>query len=304
MEKIDDKIERELWGDKDCEWVYREAVGRSGGLISIWNTKVFVKTSSWHLGGMLDENVDMVIITVYAPCSIPEKEQLWEAINIVVEQYNDRKLCVVGDFNSIREVNERVGRREEVNHRDINLFEDFISLSGLIELPLRGRRYTWYRPDGTCKSKLDRMLANVDWLSWRPDLKLKGLGRSVSDHCPLILVHSITDWAPKPFNFFNGWLVHPDFRNLCISELDKYNISGWKSYSLSIKLKRLKLVLKQWSRNTFSSLNNMIEKQKEEIKGLDKFDDVFGLWEEEIIERNCTTSKLRRNMIWKETFLF
>ncbi|KAL8507818.1 hypothetical protein ACS0TY_018376 [Phlomoides rotata] len=137
MEKIDIRLGRELWGDKDCEWVYREAEGRSGGLISIWNTKVFSKTSSWHVSGMLvvngrwiDGDVDMVIINVYAPCSILEKEQLLEAIKFVVEQYDDRKICVVGDFNSIIEVNERFGRWEKVNHRDINLFEDFISRVG------------------------------------------------------------------------------------------------------------------------------------------------------------------------------
>ncbi|KAL8503591.1 hypothetical protein ACS0TY_022358 [Phlomoides rotata] len=116
MEKIEDRIGGEIWGDKDYEWVYRKSEGRSGGLILIWNTKVFSKTSSWHLKGMLvangrwvDEDADMVIINVYALCSVLEKEQLCEAIKIIVEQYEDRKICVVGDFNSIREENDRVG---------------------------------------------------------------------------------------------------------------------------------------------------------------------------------------------------
>ncbi|KAL8555514.1 hypothetical protein ACS0TY_003357 [Phlomoides rotata] len=180
------------------------------------------------------------------------------------ERRDPRKICVVGDFNSIRETNERVGRGAEVNHRDISLFDDFISSSGLFDLPLRGRRYTWYRSDGTCKSKLDRMMVNTEWLKWRPDVMLKGLGRSVSDHCPLIMVQSITDWGLKPFKFFNSWFAHPEFRNLCISEWESYHVPGWKSYSLSMKLKR----------------------------------------DEEIIQRNRTTAELRRHMIWRESFLF
>ncbi|KAL8547386.1 hypothetical protein ACS0TY_006928 [Phlomoides rotata] len=111
LEKFDVKLGRSLWGNNDCEWAYREAVGR---------------ISSWHINGMLvvngrwiDGNVKVVIINVYAPCSIPEKQLLWEAINIVVEQSNDRKICVVGDFNSIREANKRVVRR-------IHLFEWFV----------------------------------------------------------------------------------------------------------------------------------------------------------------------------------
>ncbi|KAL8506456.1 hypothetical protein ACS0TY_017376 [Phlomoides rotata] len=71
-----------------------------------------------------------------------------------------------------------------------------------------------------------------------------------------------------------------------------------------MKMKRLKLVLKQWSRNTFGSLHNLIENQKENIERLDKFDDVFGIEDEEIIERNRITAELRRNLIWKESFLF
>ncbi|KAL8520542.1 hypothetical protein ACS0TY_011171 [Phlomoides rotata] len=102
-------------------------------------------TSSWHMKGMLivngrwvDESIDMLIINVYAPCSFLEKEQLWEAIKTVVEQYDERKICMVGDFNSIREETERIGRRVDIDHRNINLYEDFISSSGLMELPLRG----------------------------------------------------------------------------------------------------------------------------------------------------------------------
>ncbi|KAL8546335.1 hypothetical protein ACS0TY_006158 [Phlomoides rotata] len=193
-----DRIGRALWGEKKWDWAYRESEGRSGGLVSIWNTKVFSKTSSWHINGMLvvngrwvEDGTYLVIINVYAPCSFREKEQLWEAIKILVDQYEDRKICVVGDFNSIRVESERIGRTVEVDHRDINLFEEFISSSGLIDLPLRGRRFTWYKLDGTCKSRLDRILVNMEWLNWQPDLKLKGLGRTVSDHCPLILVHAI-----------------------------------------------------------------------------------------------------------------
>ncbi|KAL8463104.1 hypothetical protein ACS0TY_033938 [Phlomoides rotata] len=48
LEYVDDRIGFEIWPGKEFEWAWREAEGRSGGLISIWNMKVFVKTSSWH----------------------------------------------------------------------------------------------------------------------------------------------------------------------------------------------------------------------------------------------------------------
>ncbi|KAL8502931.1 hypothetical protein ACS0TY_021887 [Phlomoides rotata] len=53
MVKLDNKLGKELWSDNDFEWAGREVEGRSGGLISIWNIKVFSKTSSWHSRGCL-----------------------------------------------------------------------------------------------------------------------------------------------------------------------------------------------------------------------------------------------------------
>ncbi|KAL8483511.1 hypothetical protein ACS0TY_026268 [Phlomoides rotata] len=101
--------------------------------------------------------------------------------------------------------------REKGDRRDISLFDDFITQSTLIELPLVDRSYTWYRADESCKSKLDRMLVNDSWLEKWTDLVLKGLGKSISGHCPILLESSKKDWGPKPFKFFNCWITNAEF---------------------------------------------------------------------------------------------
>ncbi|KAL8485829.1 hypothetical protein ACS0TY_027932 [Phlomoides rotata] len=58
---------------------------------------------------------------------------------MTVNQNQDARICVVGDFNSIRRPEDRVGKRESSNSRDIEQFEDFISQSNLTEIPLVGR---------------------------------------------------------------------------------------------------------------------------------------------------------------------
>ncbi|KAL8519917.1 hypothetical protein ACS0TY_010740 [Phlomoides rotata] len=83
-------------------------------------------------------------------------------------------------------------------------FDKFIRDSNLIDLPLSGRSYTWYRPDGSCKSRLDRFLLNEEWVACYPTARLKGLPRSISDHYPLILEDGLIDWGPKPFRFSNA----------------------------------------------------------------------------------------------------
>ncbi|KAL8530707.1 hypothetical protein ACS0TY_007661 [Phlomoides rotata] len=113
LEKLESRIGYEIWPGNDFDWAWRDAEGRSGGLISIWNRKLFEKTSSWHSKGLLvvngrwlEDNGGMVIINVYAPCLFFEKEQLWDTIKMVIAQNDDARICVVGDFNSIREKGE------------------------------------------------------------------------------------------------------------------------------------------------------------------------------------------------------
>ncbi|KAL8555298.1 hypothetical protein ACS0TY_003197 [Phlomoides rotata] len=70
------------------------------------------------------------------------------------------------------------------------------------------------------------------------------------------------------------------------------------------KLKLLKKELKVWSRETFGSLQHKIETQREDIERLDRFNEVFRLEEDEVVERNKIGAELKRNMIWNEKFLF
>ncbi|KAL8501606.1 hypothetical protein ACS0TY_020933 [Phlomoides rotata] len=246
----------------------------------------------------------MVVINVYAPCDFADKALLWDMINLVITQNMAAKICVVGDFNSIRAEGERCGRGGVIDRRDIRLFDDFISTGGLVDLQLWGRKYTWYKPDGSCKNKLDQIMVNEEWVEWKPDLKLKSLGRSIFDHCPLFLGQTITDWGPKPFKFFNGWVQHPDFKGFCKTKWELYSVAGWKSFSLKERLKLLKKDLKGWSREVFGGIQHKIENQRGDIECWDRVDDVFGLEEEEVIERNKIEAELKRNMIWNDKFLF
>ncbi|KAL8471398.1 hypothetical protein ACS0TY_028884 [Phlomoides rotata] len=146
---MEERIGNDLWYNKEYDWVWREAEGRSGGIISIWNKNVFSKISVWHIRGMLvvngtwlEDGEQMMIINVYAPCTPADKEQPWDPIIIVLQQNENVRTCVVGDFNAIKEEYERAGKRGEVDRREIKNFAEFISSNNLIELPLKGRKFT------------------------------------------------------------------------------------------------------------------------------------------------------------------
>lgn len=104
--------------------------------------------------------IECCLINVYAPCELGDRVDLWDRVLQVIHRNPDCTICVAGDFNSVRFASERVGRRKSVCRRELDSFDGFIRSSRLIDLPLHGRLFTWYRPDGSCKSRLDRILVN------------------------------------------------------------------------------------------------------------------------------------------------
>ena len=86
----------------------------------------------------------------------------------------------------------------------------------VIDLPLIGRKYTWIR--GKSCSRLDIMLVKHEWMVAFLDLKLWALGRSMSDHCPLVLETEKIDWGLKPYRSIDTWFSHPEFINIIKKE--------------------------------------------------------------------------------------
>ncbi|KAL8476717.1 hypothetical protein ACS0TY_029134 [Phlomoides rotata] len=214
------------------------------------------------------DNRQCCIINVYAPCPLSERAELWDRIQCIVDQNAGSYICICGDFNSIRKFEERCGTRAESGRRDVEIFDSFIRDTGLIDLPLHGRSYTWYKPDGLCKDRLDRILINSEWLVCWPSLHLRGLRRSLSDHCPIVLVNKPKDWGPKPFRCLNAWFSHPDFRNFVKER--------WSSYE---------------NAEVFGSLEK------------DTIDDVLGLEDHEVIRRNEVRAQLFSDLKCKDSLL-
>ena len=96
--------------------------------------------------------------------------------------------CVVEDFNSIRRKEERKSVvSASVYSREIKVFNDFIENMELLDIIMAGRKFTWYKPNGTVKSRIDRILVSREWLDVWPNSKQLVLIRKVSNHCALVL---------------------------------------------------------------------------------------------------------------------
>lgn len=113
---------------------------------------------------------------------------LWESIRQLKSLGPAGLWCFLGDFNNIRHPSERVG----VSHRggedsSINEFNDWIVDLEVVEIPSVGRKFTWFKPNGIAKSKLDRFLVSHEWLDRWSGCTQFILDRNFSGHCPILL---------------------------------------------------------------------------------------------------------------------
>jgi len=68
---------------------------------------------------------------------------------------------------------------------DIMIFNEIISNLGLLEIPLKGRKYTWSNmQDDPLLEQIDWVFTSANWISVYPDTLLLPLARSTSDHIP------------------------------------------------------------------------------------------------------------------------
>lgn len=51
LDSLDESVCRQVWGEGNFDWAARDAVGRAGGILCIWNSDKFLCSSSWHMEG-------------------------------------------------------------------------------------------------------------------------------------------------------------------------------------------------------------------------------------------------------------
>ena len=67
-------------------------------------------------------------------------------------------------------------------------FSDFIERNFLVDLPLVGGEYTWFRDlANPAMSRIDRVLVSADWEEHFLDVIQRPLPRVVFDHCPILV---------------------------------------------------------------------------------------------------------------------
>lgn len=129
---------------------------------------------------------------------------------------------VGGDLNNITMTSEKFGGRK-VGHSKTTRIWNHINNYKLIDLGFKGCKYTWSnhrnRHKGLIMERLDRFLANENWLNLFPVSSVTHFPKTYSDHNPLLLKLNFFSRPPpqKPFRLENIWCTCPDFINIVCS---------------------------------------------------------------------------------------
>ncbi|GJX70756.1 RNA-directed DNA polymerase, eukaryota [Tanacetum coccineum] len=156
------------------------------------------------MGTWVPSSSKLLIISVYAPQDLTEKRVLWDYILHLIDRW-DGDCVIIGDFNEVRTEHERYGLIFNVQGE--NAFNCFISLAGLIDLPLDGYAYTWAHKTVNKMSKLDRFLVSKGLVPSFPCLSALCLERNLSDHHPILMRELSIDYGPTLFIIFHSWMA-------------------------------------------------------------------------------------------------
>ncbi|KAK3224333.1 hypothetical protein Dsin_011358 [Dipteronia sinensis] len=192
-----------------------DAVGSSGGLISLWNEVAFsvkacVNTDkcSIILGELAILKKEVVTCNVYAPNVDMERVELWDFMVTNLRRFLVPWI-VGGDFNVVLDASEKLGGPHIWSH--LRNFRNFIDAVMLVNIPMQGFPLTWSNAREVASwARLDRFLVSPEILCWFPDLAKRNLPKSISDHSAVWMGIPKDEWGPYPFRFFDSWIENAE----------------------------------------------------------------------------------------------
>lgn len=235
----------------------------------LWHPSVSVKVlhkSLQHITAVVElpfVDVDIVITLVYGSNFRKERKQLWSELKFLTtsQQIAGLSWSVLGDFNQILTATEHSTSTQVSSTRGMQDFRLCLSQAELYDLPFCGNTYIWTNKHevGIVAKKLDRILVNDSWLRSFPN-SIGVFGEpGISDHNPYcVFLDSLKPKQKKPFKFFTHLSKHPDFAKLIEECWNSLNFGGTKMLSVSKRLKKLKSVIRNFSRDNYSDLEKRV----------------------------------------------
>lgn len=236
------------------KFAYVPSWGASGGILTIWNSSLFsgdvVLSEEFVLAVRFTSTLSAnswTLYNVYGPCTGDDRITFTNWM-YEMDIQDDEDCPLVGDFNYIRCPENR--NKPGGDYNDMFIFNDIIQKQNLIELPIKGRSYTWSNmQQDPLLEQLDWFLTSLHWTLAFPNTLVKPLCKSVSDHTPFVVIIETKIPRAKLFRFESYWLLHPGFMDVVKKAWDRPVRSDNAATVLCRKFKLLRQELKTWSKH-------------------------------------------------------
>ncbi|KAL2924546.1 C-Jun-amino-terminal kinase-interacting protein 4 [Bienertia sinuspersici] len=121
----------------------------------------------------------------------------------------------MGDFNCVLNIEEKIGNA--VRAGEMEAARCCMETCGMQDIPYSGHYYTWSNKQVASErvfTKLDRVMANDQWLEVYKSMNAVFLAEGCSDHCPALLrMNQGEGNGKKPFKYFRMWQQASDYKS-------------------------------------------------------------------------------------------
>ncbi|KAL6144808.1 hypothetical protein ACLB2K_055498 [Fragaria x ananassa] len=254
------------------------------------------------------DSVVTIFTAVYAKTTMSQRRALWLDLADVMNRFVHGPWLVVGDFNAVLGSHEKKGGAP-VCARSCEEFQAMSDICQLVHIDTKGAQFTWARRRGVrgnVELRLDRCLANLDWLDALAQFDCFTLLRLSSDHNPLIMSFSKDFGARQSlFRFRKMWVEHTKFKDFvrqCWGSVATY---GCPLSMLQHKLRVLRKALWVWNWEVFGNIHkkvdddlNALAQIQHDIATSGGSDDLLA--KESVLQASLTDSLRIREMFWRE----
>ena len=164
----------------------------TGGVLMMWDRRALEKLEVmvghfsvlvWWQG--MGDGFIWACFGVYSPNDNNLRRQMWDEL-IGIQQLWEVPWCYIGDLNIVRFPSERLGGSRLTTAMEN--FSEFIEELNLIDLPLKGRSYTWSSgSDQPLMYRIDRALVSHDWEDHYPVVIQQVLPRPILEPIPMLV---------------------------------------------------------------------------------------------------------------------
>ncbi|XP_062114516.1 uncharacterized protein LOC133825616 [Humulus lupulus] len=168
---------------------------KGGRIIISWNLSIFhidirfCTSQLMHLEVRSNNGHECFLVTfVYAFNDVNGRDILWRDLKFLAGGHK-QPWVILGDFNDILNADERVGNR--VQGGSSSTFKDCIEECQLEYVKYSGCFFTWNNKqdkEGRIYSKIDRVMANQEWIIQYELTEVMFLSEGTFDHSPAILL--------------------------------------------------------------------------------------------------------------------